>query len=93
MNLQWESYGDTGRTAKSSQGTWVVVTDGSYWHLSYNWIYPHVPPRWQTKIGVYDTIQEAQDQAQQVEDLNLSNSDLVNEWRDHTDSEKSLEEN
>ena len=34
MSLIWKSYGDHGRTADGSHGTWRVVTDGKWWHLS-----------------------------------------------------------
>lgn len=34
MELNWKSYGDTGRTAKGDQGTWRIVTDGNWWFLS-----------------------------------------------------------
>ncbi len=34
MKLNWKSYGDTGRTAKGDHGTWVIVTDGAWWHLN-----------------------------------------------------------
>lgn len=32
--LTWKSYGDHGRTAKGTRGTWRVVTDGMWWYLS-----------------------------------------------------------
>jgi len=34
MTLEWKSYGDTGRTAEGTHGTWRVVTCGRWWHLS-----------------------------------------------------------
>lgn len=33
MELNWKSYGDTGRTAKGDKGIWRIVTDGRWWHL------------------------------------------------------------
>lgn len=34
MKLEWKSYGDDGRTAKGDKGTWRIVTDGMWWHLT-----------------------------------------------------------
>lgn len=35
MQLNWKSYGDTGRTAEGDKGTWRIVTDGKWWHLTF----------------------------------------------------------
>jgi hypothetical protein len=64
MQLNWKSYGDTGRWSHGEHGCWRVFTDGEWWHLtSQKFNEELVLPR-----GKFTTRQRAMDFAQERED-------------------------
>ena len=66
MQLDWKSYGDTGRTAKGHRGRWVVVTDGAWWFLS---LHPHGEAVAGVRRGKFLTRLAAESEAQDHEDM------------------------
>jgi hypothetical protein len=63
--LEWKSYGDTGRTARGDLGRWVIVTDGAWWHLS---LHPHGEQVQGQRRGQFVKRQRAMEFAQERED-------------------------
>lgn len=65
--MEWKSYGEHGRTAKGTAGTWRIVTNGACWILT---VQPSFT-RGMLGRGKFDTRQAAEAHAEAEDDGGL----------------------